>query len=352
MPSGSATRESGSATASSARAPSEPAPEFGTRTAQPTRHRARSRVTRPTPSTPGTSGPPAPRPRARGDPDLDRVQRSVAGRDQGRFPLSCGGSIRRTSGGSRTARRRPPHRPVPGRYHRGPHSARISSSEPTMTSRSWPRSWSSRSRRGGRRSAGPRPARPAPSQQLQRQHGADRGVVERDPAAPGRDPHDQLVVFAELAMVVPDRIVCARIRPAWYTPSARSLSWSSSAQHLDRLVPVVVHAERVRVRPHDVLDLVGDRPGPSPPRCPDAELHRVRHRRAVRQQLDAPAHFGEVVLNTSTISGAAPRGPSATSASTTTWETFVCGKSGRAAGRSAGCRCRRSSHAFDLLLLR
>jgi hypothetical protein len=33
-----------------------------------------------------------------------------------------------------------------------------------------------------------------------------------------------------------------------------------------------------------------------PLRAGDAELHRIRHRRPVRQQLDAAAHFREVVL--------------------------------------------------------
>jgi hypothetical protein len=64
------------------------------------------------------------------------------------------------------------------------------------------------------------------------------------------------------------------------------------AQHLDRFVPVVVHAAHVRALAHDGLDLVGALAQHQRVVADHAELHRIRHRRAVGQQLDAPAHLG------------------------------------------------------------
>ncbi len=81
---------------------------------------------------------------------------------------------------------------------------------------------------------------------------------------------------------------------ARHAERARLVLVDLQAQHLDRLVPVVVHAAHVRVRAQDLLGAVGPVAHLLHLWPDDAELHRIRHRRPVGQQLDAAAHLGEV----------------------------------------------------------
>jgi hypothetical protein len=97
-------------------------------------------------------------------------------------------------------------------------------------------------------------------------------------------------------MVLPDRMVreaCA-MRLAGDAQRARLVLVDLQAQHLDGLVPVVVDAAHVRVARAGSL-----RRSAQARTCrvgaDHAELHRVRHRRPVGQQLHAAAHLGELL---------------------------------------------------------
>jgi hypothetical protein len=128
--------------------------------------------------------------------------------------------------------------------------------------------------------------------------------------------------------VVPARMV----RDAW------AMDWAGhaqraglglvhfQAQHLDRFVPVVVHASRVRALAHDGLDLVGALAQHQRVVADHAELDRIRHRRAVGQQLDPPAHLRNSCANRA---GSFTRRDSRafrSCASTISWETLDWGK--------------------------
>ena len=97
--------------------------------------------------------------------------------------------------------------------------------------------------------------------------------------------------------VLPDRIVRDACAIVWLvTPSARALSWSmSSRSTFTDSFQLSFTPRMFGLRTHDVLGLVGPHAHLLRIGADDAELHRVRHRRAVRQQLDARADFREFV---------------------------------------------------------
>ena len=80
------------------------------------------------------------------------------------------------------------------------------------------------------------------------------------------------------------------------TPSARALAWSTSRRStlIDSFqlsfTPRVFGLWRI-----DGLDLVGTLAQHQRVEPDHAELHRVRHRRPVGQQLDAAAHLGKLL---------------------------------------------------------
>jgi hypothetical protein len=126
-------------------------------------------------------------------------------------------------------------------------------------------------------------------------------------------------------IVLPDRMVRDACAMPWLvTPSARALSWSMSRR--STLTDSFQLSLTPRMRDSRAADPSPVGPGAHwPRRADDAELHRIRHRRPVGQQLDAAAHLRELLASSAGRRGAAPRARPGLG-SRMNWLTLVCGK--------------------------